>query len=266
MSGVATTMPVTAERPVAIVTGAGRSIGKAIAERLHGDGYTVAVTDRDGPSANDVAHALDPEGTTARAYRLDVAVPEEITAIFAQVEEELGDPGTLVNNAGVYPSHGLLDMTVAAWDQVLTVNLRGTFVCTQTFARRRAAGGGRGAVVNLASTAAYSARVGVAHYSASKAAVVMFTKSAAQELGPLGIRVNAVAPGLIEVRDDQVTPEYRDNYLSMIPRGRTGVATDIASAVAYLVSAEADFVNGHTLVVDGGFLTGRTLVRSSVDD
>ena len=107
---------------------------------------------------------------------------------------------------------------------------------------------------------------GVAHYSASKAGVIMFTKSAAQELGPRGIRVNAVAPGLIVVRDDQVTPEYRDHYLSMIPRGRTGVAGDIASAVAFLVSDRSDYVNGHCLVVDGGFLTGRTLVRSSNED
>ncbi len=193
-------------------------------------------------------------------------MPEDITAIFHQVAEDMGEPHVLVNNAGIYPSHSLLDMPVDAWDAVLTINLRGTFLCTQTFARMRSDAGGGGAVVNLASTAAYSARVGVAHYSASKAAVVMFTKSAAQELGPIGVRVNAVAPGLIEVRDDQVTPEYRDNYLSIIPRGRTGVATDIASAVAYLASDEADFVNGQTLAVDGGFLTGRALVRSGSDD
>lgn len=253
------------ERPVTIVTGAGQSLGKAIAERLHGDGHSVAVTDRDKSSAERVARSLDPEGGTARPYRLDVGSAEEITEVFGLVNSEMGAPMGLVNNAGIYPSHMLLDMPVEAWDKVMSVNLRGTFLCTQAFARLRSGGGGGGSVVNLASAAGYSARVGVAHYSASKAGVIMFTKSAAQEFGPLGIRVNAVAPGLIEVRADQVTPEYRDDYLSMVPRGRTGVATDISSAVGFLLSNESDYVNGHCLVVDGGFLTGRRLVRSSHD-
>jgi NAD(P)-dependent dehydrogenase (short-subunit alcohol dehydrogenase family) len=252
-----------AERPVAIVTGAGRSLGRAISERLHGDGYSVAVSDRDARLAGEVARGLDPGGTTARPYPLDVSSGEEIRSIFAQVSAEMGAPISLVNNAGIYPSHSLLEMPVEAWDSVMAVNLRGTFLCTQAFSRIRAARGGGGVVVNLASTAGYSARVGVAHYSASKAGVIMFTKSAAQELGPLGIRVNAVAPGLIVVRDDQVTPEYREQYLSMIPRARTGVADDIASVVAFLVSDQSDYVNGHCIAVDGGFLTGRTLVRSS---
>ncbi|MCF3935705.1 SDR family oxidoreductase [Acuticoccus sp. M5D2P5] len=257
--------PSSVDRPVAIVTGAGQSLGKAIAERLHGDGFSVAVTDREADLAATVANGLDADGRTARSYHLDVSSAEAIVAVFAKVAAEMGVPAALVNNAGIYPNHALIDMPVEAWDGVMTVNLRGTFLCTQAFARARAAIGGGGAIVNLASAAAFSARVGVAHYSASKAGIVMFTKSAAQEFGPLGIRVNAIAPGLIEVRDDQVTPEYRDNYLSMIPRGRTGVAADIASAAAYLVSPEADFVNGHCLVVDGGFLTGRTLVRSGDD-
>jgi 3-oxoacyl-[acyl-carrier protein] reductase len=116
--------------------------------------------------------------------------------------------------------------------------------------------------VNLASAAAFSARVGASHYSASKAGVVMFTRSAAQELGPLGIRVNAVAPGLIEVRENQVSDAYRDQYLTMIPRGRTGRAPDISAAVAFLLSDAADFVTGECLAVDGGFLAGRALMQS----
>ena len=132
-----------------------------------------------------------------------------------------------MNNAGIYRVHSILDMPVEAWDEVMAVNLRGTFLCTQAFARGLAGRSG-GAIVNLASAAAFSSRIGASHYSASKAGVVMFTKSSAQELGPLGIQVNAVAPGLIEVRKDQVSDEYRDNYLSMIPRGRTGRAPDIA--------------------------------------
>ena len=186
-----------------------------------------------------------------------------VLATFAAVVADLGAPEVLVNNAGVYPDHALLDMPEAAWDAVLTTNLKGTFLCTQAFARSRVAAGGGGSIVNLASTAAFSARVGASHYSASKAAVVMFTKSTAQELGPHGVRVNAVAPALIEVREDQVSEEYRKLFLTMIPRGRTGHAGDIAGTVAFLASSAADFINGECIVVDGGFLTGRALIRSS---
>lgn len=254
-------MTMTTKKPVAIVTGAGLSLGKAIAERLHGEGYCVAVTDRDEAAARDVAAGLDMSGETARAYRLDVGSASEITQVFAAISTELGMPAALVNNAGIYPDHAILDMPVEAWDSVMTVNLRGTFLCTQAFARLRVAEPG-GAIVNLASAAAYSARVGASHYSASKAGVVMFTKSSAQELGPYGIRVNAVAPGLIEVRKGQVSDEYRDNYLTMIPRGRTGRAGDISGTVAFLLSEDADFINGECIAVDGGFLAGRALIRA----
>jgi 3-oxoacyl-[acyl-carrier protein] reductase len=251
------------DRPVALVTGAGRSLGRAIAERLHADGYVLAVTDRDLDLASSVARTLDSGGGSARAYRLDVSSAHEVSSVFEAVAADLGAPQALVNNAGIYPDHALLDMTEAAWDSVHSVNLKGTFLCTQAFGRVRVVEGGGGAIVNLASTAAFSARVGAAHYSASKAGVVMFTKSSAQEFGPHAIRVNAVAPGLIEVREDQVSPEYKERFLTMIPRGRTGRAADIAGTVAFLLSEAADFINGECIVVDGGFLTGRPLMRSS---
>ena len=126
----------------------------------------------------------------------------------------------------------------------------------------RSAAGGGGAIVNLASTAAFSARIGAGHYSASKAGVAMLTRSMAQEWGPIGIRVNAVAPGLIEVEGNRVTPEYKSDFLPMIPLGRTGQPPDIAAAVAFLLSDAAAFINGVVLPVDGGFLTGRPLQRS----
>jgi 3-oxoacyl-[acyl-carrier protein] reductase len=250
-------------RPVALVTGAGRSLGRAIAERLHREGFAVAVTDLDEDMARAVAGALDPEQRSARAYRLDVGKSGDVSATFAAATADLGAPEVLVNNAGIYPDHTLLEMPEAAWDAVLGTNLKGTFLCTQAFARARVAAGGGGSIVNLASTAAFSARVGASHYSASKAAVVMFTKTSAQELGPHGIRANAVAPGLIEVREDQVSEEYKKLFLTMIPRGRTGHAGDIAGTVAFLASSEADFINGECIVVDGGFLTGRPLIRSN---
>lgn len=249
-------------KPVAIVTGAARSLGRAIAETLHSKGYAVALTDIDDKGAAAVAASLDASSQTARAYKLDVSKSAEVAAVFAAVTSDLGTPEVLVNNAGLYPDHGLLDMPEDAWDRVMNVNLKGPFLCSQIFGRARVAAGGGGSIVNLASTAGFSARVGAAHYSASKAGVVMLTKSMAQELGPHGIRVNAVAPGFIQVREDQVSPEYRANMLTLIPLGKAGRAPNIAETVAFLVSDAADFITGETIVVDGGLLTGRPLVRS----
>ena len=249
-------------KPVAVVTGAARSLGRAISETLHGKGYAVALTDIDDKEAGKVSASLDTSGKTSFAYKLDVSRSTEVASVLEAVAKDLGTPTVLINNAGVYPDHGLLDMPEEAWDRVLDVNLKGTFLCSQAFARARIAAGGGGAIVNLASTAGFSARVGAAHYSASKAGVVMLTKSMAQELGPHAIRVNAVAPGFIQVRDDQVSPEYREKMLTLIPLGKVGKAPNIAETVAFLVSDGADFITGETVVVDGGLLTGRPLVRS----
>jgi 3-oxoacyl-[acyl-carrier protein] reductase len=249
-------------RPVAVVTGAARSLGRAISETLHAQGYAVALCDIDETEAAKVAASLDPAGKSAKAYKLDVSNAAEVAAVMDAVAGDLGVPSALVNNAGIYPDHGLLDMPEAAWDRVLDVNLKGPFLCSQAFGRKRVAAGGGGAIVNLASTAGFSARVGAAHYSASKAGVVMLTKSMAQELGPHGIRVNAVAPGFIEVREDQVSAAYKQQMITLIPLGRVGKAPNIANTVAFLLSDAAEFITGECVVVDGGLLTGRPLVRS----
>ncbi|MFE3838528.1 SDR family NAD(P)-dependent oxidoreductase [Pseudogemmobacter sonorensis] len=249
--------------PLAIVTGAARSLGHDISRWLLQHGWRVAMTDADGDGVKAAAAAFASEGLPTQAWQLDVSDAHAVPVVFDAIQKAMGLPEALVNNAGIYPDHVLLDMRVEDWDRVIGINLRGTFLCTQAFGRqRRDAGVHGGAIVNFASAAAFSARPGVAHYSASKAAIVMFTKSCAQELGPLGIRVNAVAPGLIEVREGQVTPEYRDAYLTMIPRGRTGRAPDISGVVGFLLSPEADFVNAECIAVDGGFLAGRSLVRA----
>jgi 3-oxoacyl-[acyl-carrier protein] reductase len=253
---------VSSKRPVAVVTGAARSLGRAISETLHGQGYAVALCDIDDKEAANVAASLDATGNSAKAYKLDVSNAGEVAGTFDSVASDLGIPTALVNNAGIYPDHALLDMPEAAWDRVLDVNLKGPFLCSQAFGRKRVAAGGGGAIVTLASTAGFSARVGAAHYSASKAGVVMLTKSMAQELGPYGIRVNAVAPGFIEVRDDQVSPAYKQQMIGLIPLGRAGKAPNIANTVAFLVSDAAEFITGECVVVDGGLLTGRPLVRS----
>ena len=247
---------------VAIVTGAGRGLGREIALALATAGMVVAATDIDGAAAEASAAAVVAGGGRALGLRLDVCDGTEIDAAFAAVDRTLGLPTALVNNAGVYPDNTLLDMPEAAWDAVIDTNLKGTFLCAQRFARARMAAGGGGAIVNLASTAAFSARIGAGHYSASKAGVNALTRSMAQEWGPHGIRVNAVAPGLIEVDGDRVTPDYRRHFLPMIPLGRTGLPPDVAAAVVFLLSDAAAFITGTVLPVDGGFLTGRALVRS----
>ena len=248
-------------QPVALVTGAGRGLGRAIAETLHRDGYKVAVTDVDKDAAISVAQSLSADGRTARAYRLDVSSAKQITDVFTAVARDLGLTEALVNNAGIYPSHSILEMPEAAWDSVLDINLKGPFLCSQAFARMRRTTTG-GAIVNLASTAAFSARVGAAHYSASKAGLVMLTKSLAQELGQYGIRVNAVAPGLIEVDEGHVSAEYKEVFVKMVPRGRIGRPGDVAATVGFLLTQAADYINGECIVVDGGFLAGRSLLQS----
>lgn len=248
---------------VAVITGAARGIGKATAERLSQDGYSLALTDIDEDAVTEVAQFIVTQGGVARAYHLDVRHPRVISAVFDAVAADLGVPSALVNNAGIYPDVTALEMSEADWDAVLDVNLKGTFFTSQTFARRRRDAGG-GAIVNVASTSAFSARAGASHYAASKAGIVMLTKCLALEFRDLSVRVNAVAPGLIEVREGQFLPEYRDQFLTMIPRGRIGEPSDISGVIGFLFSPAADFVNGECIVADGGFLAGRPLRRISV--
>jgi 3-oxoacyl-[acyl-carrier protein] reductase len=249
--------------PPAVVTGAANGLGRAIALALAADGLAVAVTDLDQDGATAAAAAINEAGGQARAWALDVRDSRAIAATFAAIAAALGTPAVLVNNAGIYPDGTLLDMQEAAWDAVLATNLKGPMLCAQAFARLRLAAGGGGAIVNIASTAAFSARLGAVHYCASKAGLVMLTQSMAQELGPHRIRVNAVAPGLIEVPGERVSAAYKQAFLPMIPYGRVGRPEDVARVVAYLASDASDFVTGACLPIDGGFLAGRALIRAN---
>ncbi len=213
-------------------------------------------------SAEDTAGLIGEAGGRALALRVDVRDAASIDAAFTKTIASIGSPSVLINNAGIYPDNTLLDMPEDAWDAVLDTNLKGTLLCAQRFARLCVGARKCGSIVNLASTAAFSSRIGAAHYTASKAGVVALTRSMAQEWGPHGIRVNAVAPGLIEVEGHRVAPEYKQSFLPMIPLGRLGEPRNIAEAVAFLVSDAADFITGIVVLVDGGFLTGRTLIRS----
>jgi 3-oxoacyl-[acyl-carrier protein] reductase len=247
---------------VAVVTGAANGLGRAIAEKLAADGMAVAVTDLDHDGALAVADTIGDSSGRAHAWALDVRDGSAIRATFKAIAESLGTPTVLVNNAGIYPDDPLLAMAETAWDAVLDTNLKGPMLCAQAFARLRVAAGGGGAIVNIASTAAFSARIGAGHYCASKAGLVMLTKCLAQELGAHRIRVNAVAPGLIEVPGERVSAAYKQSFLPMIPYGRVGVPDDVARMVAFLASDAADFVTAACVPVDGGFLAGRPLIRA----
>jgi meso-butanediol dehydrogenase/(S,S)-butanediol dehydrogenase/diacetyl reductase len=241
---------------LAIVTGAGSGIGAAVAAALAAAGAQVVLADRDGTACGGVAETLRSEGAAAQACTLDVTDLEAVRAFAAQVGAAHGDAAVLVNNAGILVRRGIDDLQAEAIvRQVMDVNLHGAFAMVRAFlpALRRT----RGNIVNVASGAAFSAQAGCAGYSASKAALHMLTQTLAVDLGPDGVRVNAVAPGVIETPMTVATrsdPARLAGFVRRTPAGRVGQAEEIAAAVLFLASPLASYVNAVTLPVDGGFL------------
>jgi NAD(P)-dependent dehydrogenase (short-subunit alcohol dehydrogenase family) len=228
----------------AVVTGAGQGLGRAIAERLGADGFAVVALDRNGDAAAETAERVG--GT---AHTCDVRDPEGLRAIAAGI----GPVDAVVNNAGIWRFSDLLSITPEDAREVLDVNLLGTLWGIQAFVPCLTAAGG-GAIVNLSSAAAAGRAPGVGIYSASKAAVEALTGQAAQELGPSGIRVNAVGPGMILT--EGTAPSYEgDRYAAraqMVPMRRVGEPADIADVVSFLVSDAARYVSGQVIYVCGG--------------
>jgi NAD(P)-dependent dehydrogenase (short-subunit alcohol dehydrogenase family) len=242
---------------VAIVTGASRGIGRAVATGLAAAGAHVIVGFRTDPAAaRHVAESVVAGGGAAEAVRLDVTDADQAATAVADIARRHGRLDVLVNNAGILPRKAFLDIELEEWEAVLRTNLTGAFVLSQ-LAARVMAGQGSGSIVNVSSTNEQVASAGCTAYATSKGGIRMLTRQMALELGPLGIRTNAVAPGMVEtdlnVRQ-RADGSFRKDALERIPIGRFAQVTDVAAAVCFLAGDSAVAVNGVTLFVDGGRL------------
>jgi 3-oxoacyl-[acyl-carrier protein] reductase len=243
---------------VAIVTGAARGIGAAVAQRLAQDGFSVGVIDLTEESCAGTVEAITGAGGKAVAVGADVTSPDAVSAAVDRVAQELGAPTVLVNNAGITRDNMLFKMTEDDWDSVLGVHLRGAFLMSREVQKHQTEQGW-GRIVNLSSTSALGNR-GQANYSAAKAGMQGFTKTLAIELGKFGVTVNAIAPGFIETEMTAATAkrldidfeDFKKGAAAAIPVQRVGQPADIAATASFLVSEEAGFVSGQVIYVAGG--------------
>lgn len=243
------------ENQNAVVTGAGRGIGEAIALRLAQEGARVAVVSRSEENAKKTADAINAIRTdAARHYAVDVANHAAVQKTGAQILQEFGKIDILINNAGVTRDGLAMRMSIEDWDAVINTNLRGAFNFTQAliraFIKQRS-----GRIINIVSVIGLIGNAGQANYAASKAGLIGLTKSLARELASRGITVNAVAPGFITTdMTAGLSAEIKTKIQSQIPLGKVGAPDDIANAVAFLASSEAAYITGQVLCVDGGMV------------
>ena len=247
-----------------VVTGAGAGIGLGIARAFHDAGARVAIGDvREG--ALSAAAAGLGGGGRVLAGVVDVRDARSVTAFFEEAQRRLGPVTVAVANAGIYPNTPVLELTVEEWDRVMETNARGVFLTCQAAARGMVAHGTPGKIITISSGAYASGRAGAAHYCASKAAVVMFTKVLALELAGHRVNVNCIAPGFVKVDSETspLTEEYVTALTGQIPWGRAGTPLDIAHAALYLASPFADYMTGEVLSVNGGTSAGRAFLPLS---
>lgn len=238
---------------IALVTGSTRGIGRATAKRLAEAGATVVVTGRVEERAKEVARRIEEEtGAKAMGVGLDIGDPRSIDEAYSKVMEAFGGVDILVNNAGINRDTLFIRMKVEDWEEVVRINLTGTFLMTQRVVkdmmRKR-----WGRIINLSSVVGFTGNVGQANYTATKAGIVGFTKTLAKELAGRNITVNAVAPGFIETDMTEALPEeVKEAYLKQIPMGRFGKPEDVANVIVFLASDLAGYITGEVIHVNGG--------------
>ena len=241
---------------IAIVTGAASGNGRALAVGMAREGAHVVIADVNQQGAEGTAQEVATLGRQTLALNTDVSKVGDIEAMVRAATERFGRIDILINNAGVIVRQPMLEITEETWDRILDINLKGVFFCTQAAARVMVRQG-KGKIINIASVVGVRAEPRRLHYNTSKAGVIMLTKSAAVELAPFHVNVNAIGPGLIE------TPMTRDligdigqakYWQESIPWGRIGTPEDLVGAAIFLASDEADYITGVTIFVDGGFI------------
>jgi 3-oxoacyl-[acyl-carrier protein] reductase len=242
------------EDQVAIVTGAGRGIGRAIALRLASEGARVACVSRTQQNAQNVADEINAPRLAAKAYAVDVADHAAVQKVGSQILNDFGRADILVNNAGVRRDALAMRMSVEDWDAVIGTNLRGAFSFTQAIVRAMTKQRS-GRIINISSVIGLMGNAGQTNYAASKAGLIGFTKSLARELASRNITVNAVAPGFVTTdMTAALSDEIKNTIHAKIPLGRTATPEEIANAVVFLASAEAGYITGQVLCVDGGIV------------
>ncbi len=251
---------------VALVTGGAMGIGKGIAARLAEAGAKVVISDINLEVAEATVAEFKGKGWTAAAVKSDVSNAEDVEKTVQFVVDTYGSLDVLVNNAGIYPIVPMLELSEKVWDRTISINLKGVFLMSQAAARRMAAAGKGGKIVNIASVDGFRPTGDLVHYDASKGGVVMMTRALAKDLAKHKIRVNAVAPGSIATPGTQaaspamsaMTPEQikamMDGFLARVPVGRMGEPDDIARTVLFLSTDLSDYIDGEIVVTDGGYL------------
>ncbi|KJS18943.1 MAG: 3-oxoacyl-ACP reductase [Clostridiaceae bacterium BRH_c20a] len=240
---------------VALVTGASRGIGKAVALELAQKGAKVAVNYMGSKEkAQEVVEMIVNSGGEAFAVKADVASTLEVAEMFKEIENQLGPVNILVNNAGITRDNLLMRMKEEDWDIVLETNLKGVFNCTKAVIRSMMKQK-KGKIINITSVVGLTGNAGQSNYAAAKSGVIGFTKSMALELASRGIQVNGVAPGFITTdMTDKLPEEIKEQLLTRIPLRRLGKTEDIAGVVSFLASSQAEYITGQIICVDGGMV------------
>jgi 3-oxoacyl-[acyl-carrier protein] reductase len=241
---------------IAVVTGAGQGLGRAFARRLFDEGARVVIADLDLDRARSVCAELTSDSESVVAVQVDVSNGDSVAKLAEHVRSSLGDADVLVNNASIFSTLEMRpfeEIPAAEWDQVMAVNVRGAFLCAQAFVPGMRAGG-YGKIINISSSTVFFGRPLYLHYVTSKAAIIGMTRALATELGPAGITVNAITPGATktEIPRKTVTANQAEQIIAAQAIKRREVPEDLVGAVAFLASADSDFITGQTLNVDGG--------------